>query len=62
MKTITVPIGRANESHLEFEVVPGRAGTYTVIDECGGFRIMYVGFPNRKEAEKFVLAQPESWN
>lgn len=48
--------------HLEYEVREDADGTYRVIDHfTSGGRLIYAGFPNRREAEKFVLSQPECW-
>jgi hypothetical protein len=48
--------------HLEFEVKEDEDGTYRVIEHfTSGGRLIYAGFPNRHEAEKFVLAQPDCW-
>ena len=48
--------------HLEFEVREDVDCTYRVIERfTSGGRLIYAGFPNREEAEKFVLAQPECW-
>lgn len=62
--SLVVPLGHIVPEHLEFEVEEEEDGTFTVIDHTAGPlipNVYYTGFPSRKEAEKFVLAQPESW-
>ena len=61
---IAVPFEKIGPNHLEFEVKPENDGTFSVIDHTAGPLVpdvYYTGFPSRKEAEKFVLAQPECW-
>ena len=62
-KTITVPLDEVQANHLEFEVREAVDGTFTVIEYTAGNapELKYTGFPNRREAEKFVLAQPYPW-
>lgn len=63
-KIIVVPLGKTGPAHLEFEVREEADGTFTVVDHTIGARvpdIKYTGFPTRKDAERFVLAQPECW-
>ena len=62
-ETITVPIGTVAPTHLEFKVVGEADGTFTVVEYTAGDAptLKYTGFPNRREAEKFVLAQPYPW-
>lgn len=62
--TIVVPFEKTGPNHLEFEVRQENDGTFSVVDHTAGPlvpNIIYTGFPNRTEAEKFVLAQPECW-
>lgn len=61
---ITVPFERTGPAHLEFEVREEGDGTFTVVDHTAGEsvpEIRYTGFPERSDAERFVLAQPECW-
>ena len=61
---ISVPFEKIGPAHLEFEVREETDGTFTVVDHTAGPLVpdvVYTGFPNRKEAERFVLAQPECW-
>ena len=62
-KKIIVPLGWTMPYHLEFEVCEMQGDTFTVIEHtCGDVPdIYYTGFPSRRDAEKFVLAQPEPW-
>ena len=62
-ETIVVPIGTVAPNHLEFKVVGEADGTFTVVEYTAGGAptLKYTGFPNRREAEKFVLAQPYPW-
>lgn len=60
---IVVPLEKTGPAHLEFEVRE-EDGTFTVVDHTTGAQvpvIMYTGFPTRKDAERFVMAQPECW-
>ena len=61
---ITVPYEKTMPNHLEFEVIEESDGTFSVLDHTAGVlvpEICYTGFPTRKLAEQFVLAQPECW-
>ena len=62
-ETIVVPVGTVTPNHLEYKVVGEADGTFTVVEYTAGVApiIKYAGFPNRREAEKFVLAQPYPW-
>ena len=62
-ETITVPIGTVAPNHIEFKVTEETDGTFTVVEYTAGDAptLKYTGFPNRREAEKFVLAQPYPW-
>ena len=62
-RLIEVPLGKVSPNHLEFRVQEEADGTFTVVEHtCGDAPVLkYTGFPNRKEAEKFVLAQPYPW-
>ena len=62
-ETITVPIGTVAPNHIEFKVVGETDGTFTVVEYTAGDAptLKYTGFPNRREAEKFVLAQSYPW-
>lgn len=47
---------------LEFEVKEDTDGTFRIIEHfTSGGRLIYTGFPNCREAEKFVLAQLDCW-
>ena len=61
---IAVPFDKIGPNHLEFEVREESDGTFSVVDHTTGPlvpNVIYTGFPGRKEAERFVLAQPEFW-
>lgn len=61
---IGVPFDKIVPNHLEFEVREENDGTFSVVDHTTGPlvpNVIYTGFPSRKAAEKFVLAQPECW-
>lgn len=48
--------------HLEFAVRERANGRYDVVEYLtSGDTITYANFPDRSEAEKFVLAQPDCW-
>lgn len=48
--------------HLEFSVREKADGRCDVVEYLtNGDTITYANFPNRDEAEKFVLAQPDCW-
>lgn len=53
----------ANASrHLEFSVRERTDGRCDVVEYfVNGDTLTYANFPNREEAEKFVLAQPDCW-
>lgn len=60
-KKIELDIARINANHLEFDVREHH-GKYAVTEHLAdGTTIWYTGFPTRAAAERFVLAQPESW-
>ena len=48
---------------MTVKVVGEADGTFTVVEYTAGDAptLKYTGFPNRREAEKFVLAQPYPW-
>ena len=61
---IAVPFEKTGPAHIEFEVREEKDGTFTVVDHTTGAlvpEIRYTGFPTRKDAERFVMAQPECW-
>ena len=61
---IVIPLGKTVPAHLEFEVTGEAGGTFTVIERTAGPLVPdlhYTGFPDRRTAEQFVLAQPEVW-
>jgi hypothetical protein len=63
-EVIVVPLEKTGPAHLEFEVREEANGTFTVVDHTTGDtvpEIKYTGFPTRRDAERFVLAQPECW-
>jgi hypothetical protein len=63
-EVIVVPLEKTGPAHLEFEVREEADGTFTVVDHTTGDmvpEIKYTGFPTRRDAERFVLAQPECW-
>lgn len=56
---INIEMNRS-EDHLEFSVKERSDGTFAVIEHLvGGVTLTYTGFPSRREAERFVTAQPE---
>lgn len=60
-KKLELDMDRIVRDRLEFDVCEHR-GKYAVTEHLDdGTTIWYTGFPNRATAEKFVLAQPESW-
>lgn len=60
-KKLELDMNQIVKSHLEFEVREHH-GKYAAVEHLAdGTEIWYTGFPNRTAAEKFVLAQPESW-
>lgn len=61
-KEVVINMDSNSKMRLEFEVKEDVDGTYRVVEHfSNGGRLIYAGFPNREEAEKFVLAQPECW-
>ena len=61
---IVIPLEKVIPAHLEFVVTGEADGTFTVIERTAGPLVPdlhYTGFPDRKTAEQFVLAQPEVW-
>lgn len=63
-EVIVVPFDDIGPNHLEFEVREESDGKFSVVDHTIGPlvpKVIYTGFPSRKEAEKFVLAQPDCW-
>lgn len=61
-KEVVINMDSNAKMRLEFEVKEDCDGTYRVIERfTSGGRLIYAGFPNRGEAEKFVLAQPDCW-
>lgn len=48
--------------HLEFVVRERRSGKCDVVEFfTNGNTLTYANFPNRTEAEKFILSQPDCW-
>lgn len=61
-KEVVINMDSNAKMRLEFEVREDADGTYRVIEHfTSGGRLIYAGFPNRREAEKFVLSQPDCW-
>ena len=61
---IVIPLEKVIPAHLEFEVTEETDGTFTAVEHTAGPLVpdlCYTGFPSRKAAEQFVLAQPEAW-
>lgn len=61
-KEVVINMDSNAKLHLEFEVKEDVDGTYRVVEHfTSGGRLIYSGFPNRDEAEKFVMSQPTCW-
>lgn len=61
-KEVVINMDSNAKMQLEFEVSEDNDGTYRVIEHfASGGRLIYAGFPNRRDAEKFVLSQPDCW-